>query len=163
MRNVFNALVLFFVIPLSVSGQTPAQTVPDFEFFRFDKRPFTNMDLPKSKMLFFVFFDSDCEHCQHAIKYIDKEYKSFKKAAIFLISFDDHEKTNRFIASYGPHIKAQSNVVLLQDKHNQFITKFTPRKYPSMFLFSPEKKLIDYEDNEEAMFRFVNAINKTGK
>jgi len=160
---MFNTFVLLFVIPLNVSGQTPAQTVPDFEFFRFDKRPFTNMDLPKSKMLFFVFFDSDCDHCQHAIKSIGEQYQSFKKASIFLISMDGLDKIDHFINTYGNKLNGKKNVTILQDRLQQFIAKFNPVRYPSMFLYSSEKKIIDYEDNPESVFRLVNAINKNVK
>ena len=65
--------------------------------------------------------------------------------------------------TYGSKLKGQKNVTLLQDKLQQFIVKFNPVRYPSMFIYSPEKKLIDYEDNPESIFRLVNAINKTGK
>lgn len=65
--------------------------------------------------------------------------------------------------AYGSKLRGQKNVTILQDKLQQFILKFNPRKYPSMFLFSPEKKLIDYEDTPESVFRLVNAINKNAK
>jgi len=144
-------------------GQPPAQTIPDFKFFRFNDDPFINKDLQQEKMMFFLFFDSDCDHCRHAIKNIGQHYQSFKKTSIFLISMDDRIKINHFMDTYGLQLKGQKNVTLLQDKLNQFITKFNPRRYPSMFLYSPEKKLIDYEDNDEAVFRLVNALNKNAK
>jgi peroxiredoxin len=142
-------------------AQIPAQTLPDFEFYRLDKSPFTNKDLPQRKRTFFVFFDSDCEHCQRAVKKIDQQYKSFKNTLTCLVSLDDHDKINRFINTYAPHLKDQANVVLLQDIRNQFIVRFKPYKYPSMFLYSADKKLVDYEDNEETVFRMVNALAKT--
>jgi peroxiredoxin len=140
-------------------AQVPAQAVPDFTFFRLDKTRFTNKDLPAGKMLFFMFFDSDCEHCQHAVQHLSQEFKDYEKAAVYLITLDSQEKINNFLNVYGPNLKGQKNVLLLQDALNQFIVRFLPRKYPSMFLYSPCKKLIDYEDNEESMFRFVKPIN----
>jgi thiol-disulfide isomerase/thioredoxin len=163
MKYLFYTLVLLFVISTGVSGQIPAQSIPDFQFLGADKKTFTTNELPKDKMIFFVFFDSECDHCQHAIKNIDKNYQAFQKTATYIISIDDHEKINQFMNTYGPHLKTQKNVVFLQDKFNQFITKFTPRKYPSMFLYSTQNKLLDYEDNEESIFRFLNIINKPGK
>lgn len=152
-------LILFSLSAGKIVSQLPAQILPDFEFSRLNKSPFTNNDLPKEKMLFFVFFDSDCEHCQRAIKNIDQQYGSFKKAAVYLISTDDHNKINRFISAYGEHLKNQKNVVLLRDNLNQFIAKFKPLKYPSMFLYSTQKKLVGYEDNEESVFRFFKPIS----
>jgi len=156
--------VLFIIMSVeNISAQIPAQTLPDFEFSRLDKSPFTNKDLAHGEILFFVFFDSECDHCQRAVKNIDEQYKSFKKTAVYFISLDDPDKINRFMATYATQMKAQKNVVLLQDKLNQFIAKFKPRRYPSLFLYSTDKILMDYEDNEESVFRIVNAINKTTK
>jgi peroxiredoxin len=164
MKYTFNIFIIFILISFSVSGQspaqTPAQTIPDFEFFRLNNTSFTNKDLPGGKMLFLLFFESDCDHCQRAIGNIGKQYQSFKKTSIFLISMDDENKINHFIETYGHQLKGQKNVTILQDKLHQFIVKFKPRKYPSMFLYSTEKKLIDYEDNEETVFRFLNYINR---
>lgn len=158
-------LLLFtsFKVSAQILSQPPAQVIPDFKFFRLNNIPFTNKDVPKGKMTFFMFFDSDCDHCQHAIKSIGDQIQTFKKPIIFLISIDDQKKINHFMDAYGSKLRGQKNVTILQDKLQQFILKFNPRKYPSMFLFSPEKKLIDYEDTPESVFRLVNAINKNAK
>lgn len=164
MRYKFILLSIFFLISCNmfaqISGQPPAQTIPKFNFFRFNNAPFTNNDLPQNKMLFFLFFDTDCDHCQNAINNIGKEYQAFKKTSIFLISLDDQNKINHFMETYGIKLNGQKNVTMLQDNLHQFIAQFNPRKYPSMFLYSSKKKLIDYEDNPESVFRLVNAINK---
>lgn len=161
--NIIFLLLVCFGVEAQVSEKPPAQTIPEFKFFRFDNTPFTNKDLPPGKMVFFMFFDSECDHCQNAIKNIGNQYQSFKKIPIFLISIDDQNKINHFMETYGNKLKGQKNVSILQDKLQQFISKFNPRRYPSMFLYSSEKKLIDYEDNPESVFRFVNTINKTGQ
>jgi peroxiredoxin len=167
MRYTLNTIALLFLVSLGVSAQfdaqPPAQAIPEFKFFRFNDASFTDKDLPPGKMIFFLFFDSDCDHCQNAVKNIGNDYQSFKKIPIFLISIDDQNKINHFMETYGVKLKGQKNVTILQDKLQQFISKFHPRRYPSMFLYSSEKKLIDYEDNPESVFRFVNTINKTGK
>jgi peroxiredoxin len=167
MKFTFNTLILLFFVSINASAQLnnqpPAQTIPHFQFFRFDNKPFTDQDLPKSKTVFIMFFDSDCDHCQHAIKSIGDNVQSFKKTSIFLISIDGQNKINHFMDTYGSKLKGQKNVTLLQDKLQQFITKFNPVRYPSMFIYSPEKKLLDYEDNPESVFRLVNTINKNVK
>jgi peroxiredoxin len=144
----------------NLSAQVPAQKLPAFTFFRLDQQPFTEKNLPKDKMLFFVFFDPACEHCQRTITYINQHYTSFVKAAVILVSMDSLGKINAFIDRYAKQLKAQKNVVVLQDKHYQFITQFKPKKFPAMFLYAAQNQLLDYEDNEETVSRFVNAINK---
>ena len=155
------SVILGILITGNVYAQIPAQTLPDFTFHRLDGSSFGNRDLPAGRTLFFVFFDSDCDHCQHAVRSIDQQYRSFQNTLIYLVSVDDHDKINRFVYTYAPHLMNQKNVVLLRDDLSQFIARFKPYKYPAMMLYSADKKLIDYEDNQETVFRIVNILHKS--
>jgi len=159
-KFILSYCVFFLVSLYSVNtmAQVPAQTIPEFNFFRLDKTSFTNKDLAKEKKLFFIFFDSDCEHCQRAVAQINQHYGEIKKTALYLITLDPQQKINLFMGKYGSQLKGGKNVTLLQDKQYQFITKFQPKRYPSMFLYSPEKKLLAYEDNEASVFRILNMV-----
>jgi hypothetical protein len=153
---------ILFLNCKSRAQATPAKTLPEFEFHRLDQSVITKNDLPRGKILFFIFFDSDCDHCQRAVHQIGEDYKNFQKTAIFLVSLDDKKKINHFMLTYAPRLMAQKNVTILQDTRNQFIVRFKPLRYPAMFLYSADKKLIDYEDNELSVFRLVNTIKKNG-
>ena len=123
---------IFFLVSLysaNTMAQVPAQTIPEFNFFRLDKTSFTNKDLAKEKKLFFIFFDSDCEHCQRAVAQINQHYGEIKKTALYLITLDPQQKINLFMGKYGGLLKGGKNVTLLQDKQYQFITKFQPKRY----------------------------------
>jgi len=152
------AILLLLFIANNIVAQIPAGTIPEFTFYRFNQTAFTNKDLPTGKIIFIVFFDPDCDHCQHAITTIGQQYKAFTKTAVYLISMFDQNKMNHFMDTYGKALKEQKNVVLLLDKLGQFINKFKPKKYPSMFLYSPEKKLLLYEDDPANIPKFIKAI-----
>jgi len=163
MKNVIRAFVFLLLISSHITAQvsapSPAQTVPAFEFSRFDKTSFTNKDLAANKPLFFFFFDCTCDHCQHAMTYLNQNFNDYKKAAVYLISLDNQQMINAFLHKYAPNVINQKNVTLLQDTKSQFIVRFKPRKYPSLFLYAADKKLLDYEDNPDSMFRFSKLLS----
>ena len=163
MTPVFKLLLLLILVSAHVSAQAPAEKVPEFNFFTLKENLFTNKELPTGKMLFFIFFDSDCDHCQHAIQYLDQNHKDFMKTAIYLITLDDKEKISRFMNKYGSVLYMQKNVTILQDPKYDFLNKFKPRKYPALFLYSEKRELILYEDNEQNLFRFSKRINTASK
>jgi peroxiredoxin len=158
MKYIGKGVLFFLMLSGRVLAQVPAEKIPDFNFFKLNKQSFTNKDLEPGKMLFFVFFDADCDHCQQTMLYINKQYQDFKKAAIYLITLDSLETINRFMAKYGSGLKDKKNVTLLQDPQYEFMRKFRPRKYPSMFLYSVKKELILYDDNEKNVSRFSKHI-----
>lgn len=167
MKHKFNILAVFLLLSIELMaqypGKPPAQIIPQFEFFRMDNKPFTNKDLSKGKIIFFMFVDPDCDHCQNAMKSIGEKFPVFKKTNMYIISISNPAKMNQFMTTYGSKVKGQKNVTLLQDKLQQFIVKFNPVRYPSMLLYSQKSQLLDYEDNPEAIFRLVNTINKNAK
>lgn len=114
-------------------------------------------------MLFFFFFDPDCDHCQRAATYLNKQSDNYKGTAVYLVSVANVDKINQFITQYLPAFRNKENVTVLQDAKNEFITKFQPIRYPGMFLYSSQKKLVDYEDNAESLFRFLKPIKASVK
>jgi peroxiredoxin len=157
--------LLLFALPfcflVNAVAQPPAQTIPAFDFYKADKSVFTNKNLAINKMVFFFFFDPTCEHCQQAMSSLDKNFQNYKKAAVYLISVNDHQTMQNFIDKYAPGLKDQKNITCLQDSKNEFIDRFKPMRYPSMFLYSPTKQLLDYEDNENSMFRFIKYLKQS--
>ena len=139
--------------PGQLAVQTPAKTLPSFRFTTHDHYIFANADLPKDRLVLFVFFDPDCEHCQHALRTMDQRPGSYRHAAVYLVSMASWDKIDLFMATYAPKLAVQKNVTLLMDESSQFITQFKPVRYPSLYLYSTEQKLLDLEDNEGALFR----------
>ncbi len=160
---MFKTIIFFLIISFQATAQTPATTLPEFSFSRLNKKTFSNKDLESGKMLFFVFFDTECDHCQHAIQYIGQHIQEFKKTAIYLITLDNQEKIEVFMKKYGTALTKDKSVTILQDSNYEFMRKFKPRKYPSLFLYSAKKQLIMYDDNEKNLFRFTQQINASSK
>lgn len=146
MKNCFLSFLLLFSSYI-VSAQQPVQQIPEFVFYRLDKKPFTKQNVSPQKKAFFIFFDSDCEHCQHAVHEINLQYKRFNKSEIYFVTLDDQRKINKFMTTYGPDLIGKRNVTILRDLRNEFIMDFNPRQYPSMLLFSVKGKLLTYQDD----------------
>lgn len=157
------SVIVSICISLNIFAQKPAEKIPSFTFFRQDKTAFTNKDLASNKLLYFVFFDTDCDHCQHAVADINKHSNDFENASVYLLTLDNNEKIATFMNKYGNQLMGKSNVTILQDTLQEFIVKFKPEKYPAMFLYSPQRELIMYSDDEKQVSKFVKKIREAGR
>ncbi len=146
MKNYFLSFLLLCSSYVA-TAQKPIQQVPQFVFYKLDKKPFTKHEMLPQKKAFFVFFDSGCEHCQHAMYEINLQYKRFNKTEIYLVTLDSPEQIASFMTTYGPGLIGKKNVMILRDLRNEFITDFNPRQYPSMLLFSVKGNLLMYQDD----------------
>lgn len=145
------------------SAQTPSQTIPEFTFFKLDKTPFTNKNVTPGKEVLFIFFDVTCDHCQHTISTLSKRISECSKIAIYLISLEDKTAITNFFNLNGKNLPGQKNITILQDSKYQFITQFGPRKYPSVFLYSAQKKLLLYDDEDQYLEKFFKIISPLKK
>ena len=166
LQNIIVYLTILFLITLitfETYAQTPAQTIPEFTFYKLDKTPFTNKNVTNGKETLFIFFDVTCDHCQHTIGTLSKRINECSKIAIYLISLEDKTAITNFFNQYGKNLPAQKNVTILQDSKNQFITQFGPRKYPSVFLYSAQKKLLLYDDEDQYLEKFFKIVSPSKK
>lgn len=160
MLNKFLVILLCCLVSKVAFAQNPVSTIPAFSFSRFDKTIFTNENLSKGRMVFFVFFDTECDHCRHAIEFISQHSYDFSKTAIYLVTLEDMNKAVSFLAKNGKNLLGRNNVMLLQDTNSEFRKKFRPRKYPAMFLYSDKRQLLLYDDEPAHLPNFVQRLHK---
>ena len=156
-------LMLSSTISAVLPAQVPAKTIPAFTFYSLSGKAFTQKDLPAGRQLFFVFFDPGCEHCQKTIGNMNKQPASFANAAMIMLSMAPVKQVEDFVSTYATALKRQKYFTLLQDRQYQFITRFKPKKYPSLFLYSAAHELLLYADNEEMLPTFVKLMHATKK
>ena len=166
LQNIRVPLIIIFLwtlLSFETYAQTPAQTIPAFTFYKLDKTLFKNNNLTAGKDILFIFFDVTCDHCQHTISTLSKRINECSKISIYLISLEDKTAITNFFYQYGKNLPTQKNVTILQDTKNQFITQFNPRKYPSVFLYSAQKKLLLYDDEDQYLEKFFKIISTSKK
>ena len=146
MRVIFSFLLVF----VTASAFSQVRSLPEFRFFRMDNgAEVTHRNVTPGKKTLFVFFDTECPHCRVAITEYNHHQSKLNDINVFLITRDQKNVVNAFLKEVGSKLIAKKNVTVLADNQNQFIGKFLPKKFPSMFLFGANRQLMIYTDEEK--------------
>lgn len=159
-ERFYTPLLLLLLAGHCAMGQFssgPASSLPAFSFTTAGGGVLTPAGLPRGKLVFFAFVDPDCEHCQRAVGHMDTATAQFGRVAFYIVSSSGFEKLRAFLHRFGPRLRP----VLLQDAaDSRSMLLFRPERYPALFLYSPDKRLLDYEDNADTVFRILRSIRK---
>lgn len=151
-----NLLIFTLLVCCCLQGISQRQQMPDFSFPRMDNgKAFTRGDLAKGKKILLIFFDTGCPHCQEALTGYNAHIQDLTKVAVYLITQDLKVNAMAFLQTHAPRLMDAPNVTILRDSKNQFISFFQPQKYPSMFLYGKDHKLIKYSDLVEDVSIFL--------
>lgn len=154
--------LLIAIICCLFAGQASAQqpqTLPSAVFYTRDGKTFATTQIPTTKKAFIMFFDATCGHCQQVASQLSKQSGKLAKANIYLVSMDEFRSIDYFMTNFGKPLLAMKNVTLLQDKHQAFIPTFKPDKYPSMYLYGTNKRLLKFSSNDKEVPKFLELMN----
>ena len=157
MKQLLSLVFFLAFIFDSAKGQTPAASIPDVSLSTLAGKPFLTKNIVAGKKSLFVFFDANCDHCQRAVSTISSRYTDLKAINLYLVTLDSKPVLQSFMSSYGKNLQNKKNVMLLQDLKYQFIPHFKPKKYPGIFLYSPQKKLVLYTNDEREVDKVISA------
>lgn len=165
MSGIRIVVLLLLPIALSVTKDSfaqvqPAKTIPEFTFYTTAGQPFTRKNLPVNQKIVFIYFDTTCGHCQEEITAIGNRFSEFKNAAFYLVSIEDPNQIDRFMSSYGKKLKGKKHVTVLRDYYKQFIVKFLPDKYPALFVYGPDKRLIRHFGGPQNLNDIISVVNR---
>ena len=138
-----------------------AKQLPDFNFKRMsDGSDFTSKNLAKGKKSLFLFFDTECPHCKVAVSTWNNNTSALSGLNAVLVTMDKPSSAVPFLQKNAGRLMSMKNLSIVQDMNRQFIARFLPRKYPSMFLYSEGGILIHYTDEEKDIPYIISLIKK---
>jgi len=152
-------LLALLIASTAAPGQSPR--IPDFTFQNIsDGSPFSRKDIPTGRKTLFVFFDTECPHCRQALITWNANIASLQGTNTLLLTMDPPMAAIPFLQNVAPKLVKAKDTRLLFDPNRQFIARFLPKKYPSMFLFSPTGELVQYTDEEKDIPSLIRNIRK---
>jgi len=152
-------LWLLSLYPTIATAQTAR--IPEFRFQDMvDGTAFTRSDISSGRKTLFVFFDTECPHCRQALSAWNKNSAALQGTNTILLTMDPPMAAIPYLRNVAGNLIHAKNTRILVDINRQFIARFLPKKYPSMFLFSPTGELIQYTDEEKDIPSLIRNIRK---
>jgi peroxiredoxin len=117
------------------------KTIPEFSYKTIEGNPFSKEDLKDNTPTVFVYFNSECEHCQSEAEQIRDNVEKFSNTQLVFISFEDPKKIMAFATQYK--LIGYDKVVFLCDSKVSFSTTFDVNSLPTVVIYDKNKKLIE--------------------
>src|SRR5690606_40099222 len=105
-------------------------------------------DLSRTTHIVFVFFSTTCHHCQDETQAMGKNFSDFSQSTLYFISREEKGEIEKFMNVYGKDLKDKANVHVLRDPRSEFIVKFSPSQYPSVYVYTPTRRLVKHFSGE---------------
>lgn len=140
-------------------AQAP-KTIPAFTFDEvYQSGKFHADKLPKTGYIVLDFYDPGCGHCQKMGAGIAQNLQKLKHVSLYFISMNDKAYVDGFINMHAKALKNAANVKFLFDSGTQFIEKFKPSNYPSLYVYDAKTKtLLQHLDGEDDVKKLLKAV-----
>lgn len=117
------------------------KTIPDFSYQTLDGNAFTHKNLKPNTPVLFVYFNSECDFCQHEAQMIQENIKKLQSFQIIFISFEPQDNIVKFATKYK--LTTYDNVTFLVDRKATFATTFDVNSLPCLVLYNAQHQLIE--------------------
>ncbi|MEM9680877.1 MAG: redoxin domain-containing protein [Bacteroidota bacterium] len=116
------------------------QTIPKFEFLTLEENPFSNNNLIPELHTIFIYFDSQCEFCQHEAQSISDHLNRLQAIQFVFVSEEPINAIRQFSEEYN--LSNQPNITFLHDNSRLFSSQFGATSIPYILIYDKNKVLI---------------------
>lgn len=117
------------------------QSIPPFSFVDVkNNRAFTHQNIPTKRATIFVYFDKDCDYCQHEAEELKKHIAELKNTTILFVSRNSIASIKEFAINYG--LENYKNVHFLFDAEDTFHLQFDATSIPYMLVYGKNREII---------------------
>ena len=150
----------FNIVSKSIQKEQIAENLkvlPDFRFLDLDGSSFTNENLKFNHSTVFIYFNSECDFCQHEAQSISENLFELKDIQLLFVS---NEPIN-IIKDFSEHyeLSNQENIYFLHDGNNTFTSHFGANTIPHLLFYNTNKTLIKSHRGQLNAAGILNILN----
>jgi peroxiredoxin len=136
------------------------ESIPDFAYQNIQGSDFKKDDLDKNLPVVFIYFNSECEYCQHEAREIQENIAAFKNTQLLFVSTEQPAKIKEFAQTYK--LKTYDNIYFLYDERNHFARTFDATTIPFIAVYNKEHKLIEKFKGQVKVANILAALGHNG-
>ena len=133
------------------------KTIPVFSYNTISGKEFSNTDLKDEIPTVFLYFNSECEHCQNEAEQIRDNVEKFENVQLVFISFEEPKKILDFATKYK--LLDYDKITFLCDSKVNFATTFDVNSMPTVVIYDKNKKLLEKIKGEVKIENILKKIN----
>ena len=117
------------------------ESIPDFAYKNIENSESLNREDLKNKLpVVFIYFNSECEYCQHEAQEIQQNIAAFKNTQLLFVSTEKPNNIKEFAQTHK--LKDYDNIYFLYDERNHFARTFDANTIPFLAVYNKDQKLI---------------------
>lgn len=115
--------------------------MPAFSYLTLENKIFTNENLEEGKPTLFIYFNSECDFCNHEAEMVKENIEQLKEIEVVFISYEPIEKIRPFATKFK--LLHHDNIYFLSDSKITFASTFDVKSMPCLVLYDKGKNLIE--------------------
>ena len=115
--------------------------MPNFSYLTLENKVFTEEDLAQNKPTLFIYFNSECDFCNHEAEMVQQNLEQLKAIQVVFISYEPVDKIKQFATKFK--LLNHANISFLSDTKVTFATTFDVKSMPCLVLYDKENNLIE--------------------
>jgi peroxiredoxin len=142
------AIALFFFMGFTIANkiydkkqkEASIQVMPSFGYKTLDGSLYTNKNLKENTATIFIYFNSDCDFCNHEAQEIQTNIEKLKKFQLVFISFEKPAQIKAFAQTHK--LNNYDNISFIHDSRASFATTFDIKSLPAIVIYDNQNKLV---------------------
>ena|SRR5258706_10578354 len=161
MKKLFFLLAPIILLTCNLGCQnSPTATIislPSFNVLLLDSNSILNSkQIPSGNPIVFIYFNTDCSHCQEETKTLLQHIDSLKNVQFYFLTGMSLDELKHYNDLY--HLNNYKNIVVGKDYEFSFAKVFKPQTVPYMAIYNSEKHLVRIFKGETEMNSIFEAI-----
>ena len=115
--------------------------MPTFSYITLENKVFTQENLVQNTPTLFIYFNSECDFCNHEAEMVQQNTTQLKDIQVVFISYEPIEKIKQFATKFK--LLNHANISFLSDSKITFATTFDVKSMPCLVLYDKDNNLIE--------------------